>query len=112
LSLDRLLALCRWRSTAHPAIAPLIHRSLSSIRGRTGNGAARIQARPYTRASENRLLQRDIANDGMAVPIDPLIDDAGLRVKLGRIARSEVESRFTMERMTRAYEKVYLDILR
>lgn len=49
---------------------------------------------------------------GMARAIGRLIDDASLRVELGRAARAKVERRFTVQQMTRAYEEVYLDMLR
>lgn len=50
--------------------------------------------------------------DAMVVAIERLMDDAALRLRLGRAARSKVEQRFTVEHMTRAYEQVYLDTLK
>lgn len=53
---------------------------------------------------------KDVA--GMADRIGRLIDDAGLRVRLGEAARAKVERQFTIEHMTRAYEMVYSDLMR
>jgi len=74
-----------------------------------------------TRVGENSHIVQDGVNgllvdpsdvDGMATAIGRLIDDASLRIGLGREARATVEQRFTVEHMTRAYEEVYLDMLR
>jgi glycosyltransferase involved in cell wall biosynthesis len=53
---------------------------------------------------------RDIS--GMAAAIGRLIDDPALRLRLGNAARAKVERRFTVEHMTRAYEDVYLDLMK
>jgi glycosyltransferase involved in cell wall biosynthesis len=49
--------------------------------------------------------------DGMAAALTHLMDDADLRLRLGRAARAKVEQRFTVAHMTRAYEQAYLDAL-
>jgi glycosyltransferase involved in cell wall biosynthesis len=60
---------------------------------------------------EGMLVEsKDVA--GMAAAIGRLIDDAGLRLSLGQAGRSKVERRFTVEHMTRAYEDVYLDLMK
>jgi glycosyltransferase involved in cell wall biosynthesis len=74
-----------------------------------------------TRVGENPEIIED-GVDGLLVPpkdidamvaaIERLMDDVALRLRLGRAARSKVERRFTVEHMTRAYEQVYLDVLR
>jgi glycosyltransferase involved in cell wall biosynthesis len=74
-----------------------------------------------TRVGENPEIIED-GIDGLLVPpkdidamvaaIERLMDDAALGLRLGRAARAKVEQRFTVERMTRAYEQVYLDTLR
>lgn len=48
---------------------------------------------------------RDI--DGMAAALTRLLGDAALRTRLGEAGRSKVDGRFTVEHMTRAYERVY-----
>lgn len=53
---------------------------------------------------------KDIA--GMAEALGRLIDDPTLRVRLGAAARRKVEQHFTVEHMTRAYEEVYLDLMK
>lgn len=53
---------------------------------------------------------RDIS--GMAAAIGRLIDDPALRQRLGNAARAKVERRFTVDHMTRAYEDVYLDLMK
>lgn len=74
-----------------------------------------------TRVGENTQIIEDGVDgllvepkdvDGMARAIGRLIDDTGFRVGLGRAARSKVERRFTVQHMTQAYERVYLDMLR
>jgi len=54
--------------------------------------------------------QRDIG--GMVAALGRLIDDAALRIRLGEAARLKVQQRFTVEHMTRAYEEIYLDLMR
>ena len=48
---------------------------------------------------------------GMASAISKLADDADLRSQLGGAAARKVAERFTVSHMTRAYEKLYLDVL-
>jgi glycosyltransferase involved in cell wall biosynthesis len=49
---------------------------------------------------------RDIA--GMARALTRLIDDVELRRRMGLAAAAKVARQFTVEQMTRAYERVYL----
>jgi len=51
---------------------------------------------------------RDI--DGMEAALRRLVDDAGLRKRVGDAARAKVASRFTVERMARNYEEIYLGL--
>jgi glycosyltransferase involved in cell wall biosynthesis len=53
---------------------------------------------------------RDV--EGMAVALGRVLGDAGLRQRLGAAARRKVEQKFTVEHMARAYERIYLDVLR
>lgn len=46
---------------------------------------------------------------GMAAALRRLIGDPAQRARLGAAARAKVQERFTVDRMTRAYEHVYLD---
>jgi len=46
--------------------------------------------------------------DAMAAKLRRLIDDRVLRARLGSAARAKVASQFTVERMARAYEEIYL----
>lgn len=48
----------------------------------------------------------------MATALCRLIDDQALRVRLGEAARSKVKQFFTVEHMTKAYEELYLDVMR
>lgn len=58
------------------------------------------------------LLVRPRDIEGMSAALDRLIDDAGLRMRLGAAARRKVEQRLTVAHMARAYEQIYLDVLR
>lgn len=49
---------------------------------------------------------------GMADRIGQLIDDAGLRARLGEAARAKVERQFTIDHMLKSYETAYLDLMR
>lgn len=53
---------------------------------------------------------RDI--DGMATALSRLLEDRPLRQRLGTGARRRVEGSFTVEHMTRAYERVYRAVCR
>lgn len=74
-----------------------------------------------TRVGENGLIIEDGIDGllvepmdvpGMAAALGRLIDDAGLRVRLGQAARSKVERRFTIQHMVEEYEAVYEDLMR
>lgn len=49
---------------------------------------------------------RDV--DGMEAALRSVIEDPALRRRLGEAAREKVASQFTVERMARAYEEIYL----
>jgi glycosyltransferase involved in cell wall biosynthesis len=57
------------------------------------------------------LLFRPGDVNGMADAILALAADQGSRRRLGDAASKKVAERFTVDHMTRAYEKVYLDVL-
>jgi glycosyltransferase involved in cell wall biosynthesis len=50
--------------------------------------------------------------EGQAAAVCRVIDDPALRARMGEVARRKWEQHFTVEHMTRAYEKVYADSLR
>jgi glycosyltransferase involved in cell wall biosynthesis len=56
------------------------------------------------------LLVRPRDTDGMVSALARLLDNPTLRQRLGTAARCRVESSFTVEHMTRAYERAYLDL--
>lgn len=73
-----------------------------------------------TRVGENGLIidegrdgylaqPKDIG--GMTAALCRLIDDESLRGRLGAEGRLKVEQRFTVEHMTRAYEKIYRNLM-
>lgn len=69
----------------------------------------RVGEAPYMVENEGDGLlvePRDI--DGMAGALTRLIDDVELRRRLGAAAAAKVAGQFTVENMTRAYERVYL----
>jgi glycosyltransferase involved in cell wall biosynthesis len=47
--------------------------------------------------------------DGMAAALARLLGDAELRARMGAAARATVERQLTIDHMTRAYERVYLE---
>jgi glycosyltransferase involved in cell wall biosynthesis len=49
--------------------------------------------------------------DGMAAALRRVIDDADLRRRLGTAGATKVANQFTIAHMSRAYEKVYLELL-
>jgi len=49
--------------------------------------------------------------DGMADAICRVLQDDGLRGRLGEAARRKVTGQFTVDHMVRAYEQAYLDVL-
>lgn len=74
-----------------------------------------------TRVGENSQILNDGVDgllaepkdiEGMATALGRLIDDTALRARLGAAARSKVEQHLTVEHMTKAYEEIYLDVMR
>jgi glycosyltransferase involved in cell wall biosynthesis len=49
--------------------------------------------------------------EGMADAICRVLQDDGLRGRLGEAARRKVTGQFTVDHMVRAYEQAYLDVL-
>jgi glycosyltransferase involved in cell wall biosynthesis len=60
----------------------------------------------------NGLLAEAKDVDGLAACLMQLIENPALRETLGRAARHRVEREFTVDHMTRAYEREYLEALR
>ncbi len=58
------------------------------------------------------LLVKPKDIDAMAAALIRLIDDPNLRQRYGSAARRKVERQFTVAHMARAYEQIYLDVLR
>jgi len=48
---------------------------------------------------------------GMAAALERLIVDPALRRTMGETARQTVERKLTVDHMTRAYERAYMDVL-
>lgn len=73
--------------------------------------ATRVGENPYVIADGvNGLLvdARDV--QGQAAALMRLISDSRLRGSLGAVAERNVAEHFTVEHMTKAYERVYLDL--
>lgn len=58
------------------------------------------------------LLVEPMDISGMAAALGRLIDDVGLRIRLGQAAREKVERRFTIQHMVKDYETVYEELMR
>ena len=58
------------------------------------------------------LLVKPKDIDAMAAALIRVIDDPDLRQRYGSAARRKVEGQFTVAHMARAYEQIYLDVLR
>jgi glycosyltransferase involved in cell wall biosynthesis len=50
--------------------------------------------------------------DGMTAALCRILDDPALAARLGTAARRKAEQQFSVEHMTHAYERVYLDVVR
>lgn len=75
--------------------------------------ATSVGENPYVVDHEvDGLLVRPRDIDGMTAALIQLIDDQNLRAQIGVAARHKVESRFSVDQMVRAYEQIYLDVLR
>ena len=73
-----------------------------------------------TRVGENQHIIEDEVDGflvepkdvkGMAVALGRLIDDVKLRHRLGSAAKIKVLKQFTVQHMTSAYEKIYMETL-
>lgn len=75
--------------------------------------ATTVGENPHVIAHEaDGLLVRPRDIDGMAAALIRVIDDPELRQRLGSAARRKVEQQGTVAHMARAYEQIYLDVLR
>ena len=61
---------------------------------------------------ESGLLTEPGDIDGMAAALCRLLDDRALAAKLGARAQEKAGDQFSVENMTKAYEQVYLEVLR
>jgi len=70
--------------------------------------ASRVGEAPYiVEDGQNGLLVDPGDVDGMTAALRRLIDDPGLRSRLGKAASDKATRQFTVQRMTRAYEEIY-----
>jgi glycosyltransferase involved in cell wall biosynthesis len=75
--------------------------------------ATRVGENPHilTDGADGLLVEpRDVT--GMADALARLVDDAAIRQRLGAAARATVARRFTVEHMTREYERIYSELAR
>jgi glycosyltransferase involved in cell wall biosynthesis len=74
--------------------------------------ASRVGEAPYVVADGQDGLLVDPGDiDGMTDALRRLIDDPGLRSRLGKAASEKATLQFTVQRMTRAYEEIYLALM-
>jgi glycosyltransferase involved in cell wall biosynthesis len=59
----------------------------------------------------NGLLVEPRDIDGMTQALSRVVADSGLRQRLGEAAAAKARGQFAVERMTRAYEQIYADVL-
>jgi glycosyltransferase involved in cell wall biosynthesis len=70
--------------------------------------ATRVGEAPYIIADGQGGLLVDPGDiDGMTAALRQLVDDPGLRSRLGKEASVKATRQFTVKRMTRAYEEIY-----
>lgn len=75
--------------------------------------ATQVGEAPYVIDHEvNGLLVEPRDIDGMSAALLRLTDDAALRRNLGEAAAKKARAQFAVEHMTRAYEQIYLDVLK
>jgi glycosyltransferase involved in cell wall biosynthesis len=60
---------------------------------------------------ENGFLIDPDDSDALADRLRRLVDDPGLRRRLGEAARSRAEARYDVRRMAEAYHRDYLELL-
>ena len=74
--------------------------------------ATRVGEAPYIVADGQDGLLVDPGDiDGMAAALRRLVEDPGLRSRLGNAASEKATRQFTVQRMTRAYEEIYLSLM-
>lgn len=82
---------------------------LEAMAAGKGIVATRVGDAPYmVRDGVDGFLVEPRDVDGMVVALERLIDDPELRQRLGRSAAEVATQQFSIERMTRAYEDLYL----
>jgi glycosyltransferase involved in cell wall biosynthesis len=70
--------------------------------------ASRVGEAPYiVEDGQDGLLVDPGDIDGMTAALRQLVDDPGLRSRLGKAASEKATRQFTVKRMTRAYEEIY-----
>lgn len=75
--------------------------------------ATRVGEAPYVIDHDvNGLLLEPRDIDGMSAALLRLTDDTALRRRMGEAAAEKARSQFAVEHMTRAYEQIYLDVLK
>jgi len=125
LHLDDVVALTGWVTSAADVALPSFDVFFQPSRWEAMSvvvleAMAAGKAVVATRVGENPQVIDDGTNgllvspgdvEGMAHALLRLLDDAGLRRRLGEAARQKVKERFTVAHMTRAYERAYLDVL-
>lgn len=74
--------------------------------------ASRVGEAPYLVADGQDGLLVDPGDiDGMTDALRRLVDDPGLRSRLGKAASEKAALQFTVRRMTRSYEEIYLALM-
>lgn len=73
--------------------------------------ATRVGENPHILTDgEDGLLVEPRNVSAMAEALGRLVDDAGLRQRLGTAARATIAQRFTVEHMTHEYERIYAEL--
>ena len=74
--------------------------------------ATRVGEAPFMISDgEDGVLVEPRDVEGMECAIAKLVDDPGLRHRLGKAAARKAAEKFSVDRMTRAYEEIYLDMM-
>jgi glycosyltransferase involved in cell wall biosynthesis len=86
---------------------------LEAMSARKAIVATRVGETPHVlRDGVDGLLVNPRDIDGMATALRSVIDDSDLRQRLGRSAGERAAWEFTVARMCRSYEQIYLDVVR